>query len=220
MTNRWTLLSERYSVDCVALLVFLAGCRLFCECEKWWEINWDSCKINEIQWRRHWLGVCWMFSITNDPLSHHTELQSEKFLTFPDLLIFFASSIKRWGTIQRLSDCAISTLVKWQHCAAILTCAEMSFLSVGWTKRGGKNEGAVIVATLWIDILLKLWRSTTSLKKLRSSRMVLRFSWGKRRHNMETALDWSWAGSAKREESERLLHENSHVVLWNSLFVW
>lgn len=125
---------------------------------------------------------------------------AECWLTFPVLLIFFASSIKRCGTNQRLSDCAISTLVKWQQWAAIRTWAEMSFLSVGCTKRGGKNDGAVIVATLWIDILLKLWRSTTSLKKLRSSRIVLRFSCGNRRHSIEMALAWSWAGRAELEK--------------------
>lgn len=63
-------------------------------------------------------------------------------LTFPLLLIFFASLIKRCGTIHRLSDCAMRTFVNEQHCAAIRTWAEISFLSVGWTKRGGKNDGA------------------------------------------------------------------------------
>lgn len=117
-------------------------------------------------------------------------------LTFPVLLIFFASSIKRCGTIHKLSDCAISTLVRWQHWAAIRTWADMSFLSVGCTNRGGKNDGAVMVATLWIDILLKLCKSTTSLKKFSNSRMVLRFSWGNKRHNIEIARTWSGAGRA------------------------
>lgn len=68
-------------------------------------------------------------------------------LTFPVLLNFFASSISRCGIIQRLSVCEMSTLVSWQHWAAMRTWAEMSFLSVGWTNRGGKNDGAVMVAT-------------------------------------------------------------------------
>lgn len=180
MTNRWTwLLSERYSVDWLALLVLRAGCRLFC-----WK---RQIKMHEKLTARH-----------DDSAS----------LTCPFLLIFFASSIRRCGIIQRLSVCEMSTLLSWQHCAAIRTWAEMSFLSVGWTKRGGKNDGAVIVATLWIDILLKLCRSTTSLKKLRSSRSVLRFSWGKRRHNIEIARAWSWAGRAGWRKIEIISHHS------------
>lgn len=117
-------------------------------------------------------------------------------LTFPFLLIFFASSIKRCGTFHKFSFCAISTFVRWQHWAAIRTWAGMSFLSVGCIKRGGKNDGAVIVATLCIDILLKLCKSTTSLKKLRSSRIVLRFSCGNSKHSIEIALTWSDGGKA------------------------
>lgn len=175
MTNRWTwLVSERYSVDWVALLVLRAGWRLFCE--DWKERN--TCKSRCLRWQHN---------------------KTKSMLTFPFLLNFFASSIKRCGTIHKLSDCAISTLVKWQHWAAIFTWAEMSFLSVGWTKRGGKKDGAVIVATLWIDILLKPCSSTTSLKKLRSSRIVLRFSCGNKRHSNEIALLWSCEGSAVKE---------------------
>lgn len=122
-------------------------------------------------------------------------------LTFPVLLIFFASSIKRCGTFHSVSDCAISTLARWQHWAAIRTWADMSFLSVGCTNRGGKNDGAVIVATLCIDILLKLCKSTTSLKKFNNSRMVLRFSWGNRRHSIEIARTWSGAGRAVNGEN-------------------
>lgn len=183
MTNRWTwLVSVRYSVDWVALLVFRAGWRLFCTKEReMMEKNNDKCMRN---YTKKSLLSC----------------QKTTILTFPVLLIFFASSIKRWGTIQRFSDCAMSTLVKWQHWAAIRTWAVMSFLSVGWTNRGGKNDGAVMVATLWIDILLKLCRSTTSLKKLRSSRIVLRFSCGNKRHRVEIARVWSWAGSAEERK--------------------
>lgn len=129
------------------------------------------------------------------------KLHENKILTFPHLT-FLAWSSNLWGTVNNLSPCEMSTLAKWQHSAAILTWAVMSFLSLaaGWTNLGGKNDGAVIVETFGNDILLKFCRSTTSLKKLISSRRVLRFSWGSRSTKTERARCWSLDGRAENRK--------------------
>lgn len=59
MTNRWTwFLSERYSVDWLALLVLRAGWRLFCGWEKWDEMRVFI--LVEIVLR---FPFCWSFSL-------------------------------------------------------------------------------------------------------------------------------------------------------------
>lgn len=71
------------------------------------------------------------------------------------------SSMRLSGTWNRPSPIVISRVVKQQHCAAIFTWSLILFLSTGCTKRGGKKEGAAIVATLCKFILFhELWSTT------------------------------------------------------------
>lgn len=73
MTNRWTwLLSERYSVDWLALLVLRAGCRLFC-----WKTNWDAWEIDGATRRlsvTHVSIFADLFRFVDQTLRNHPEI--------------------------------------------------------------------------------------------------------------------------------------------------
>lgn len=88
---------------------------------------------------------------------------------------WFTSSV---GTHHNLSILLSRTSVTWQHMAAMLTWAVRSVWSWGWMYRGGKSEGATIIATLCIDILFDAWFSITSFKKFSNASKVHRCSTG------------------------------------------
>lgn len=56
------------------------------------------------------------------------------------------------------------------------------------TYRGGKNDGAIIVATLCFDILLNASISIIIFKKFNNDLRVFRFSCGKRRVKTDKAF--------------------------------
>lgn len=72
MTNRWTwFASERYSVDCVALLVFRAGWRLFCEA-KWNLVMQIELTVkNDIAYISSFADF---FRFINQPLRNHPQI--------------------------------------------------------------------------------------------------------------------------------------------------
>lgn len=88
---------------------------------------------------------------------------------------WFISSI---GTYHNFSTLLSRASVTRQHIAAMLTWAVRSVWSRGWTYRGGKSDGATIIATLCIDILFDVWFSMTNFRKFNNASKVHRCSTG------------------------------------------
>lgn len=65
-------------------------------------------------------------------------------------------------------------------------------------------DGAMIVATLCLDILLAACRSITLFRKDRSALKVSLFSCGNNKHSTESALYWSgWGIATGRDQPDK-----------------
>lgn len=85
---------------------------------------------------------------------------------------------------------------------------------------GENSDGAIIVATLCLDILLYCWLSITLRKNSRNARNVFRFSCGNSKHSIDITFNWSGTGMSVKWNEMKTIFSWVCYFLFPLITLW